>query len=179
MIAVIFEARIAQNKQERYLSLAEKLKPLLSDIEGFISIERFQSLSNEGKILSLSWWENELAVLQWKQNILHIAGEVAVRIFDSLNQKEWITENGSEITLLGIESFRTMGLNLNYKNSTKVCCPCLDWSERRFHLGGQVGAAFLVHAEKQEWLFRHTGYREITISEKGHRAFAKYFGINH
>ncbi|WP_272520941.1 ArsR/SmtB family transcription factor [Providencia sp. PROV202] len=109
----------------------------------------------------------------------HLAGEVAVRIFDSLNQKEWITENGSEITLLGIESFRTMGLNLNFKNSTKVCCPCLDWSERRFHLGGQVGAAFLVHAEKQEWLFRHAGYREITISKKGHRAFAKYFEINH
>ncbi|WPA93785.1 antibiotic biosynthesis monooxygenase [Providencia zhijiangensis] len=51
MIAVIFEARIAPNKQERYLSLAEKLKPLLSDIEGFISIERFQSLSNEGKMI--------------------------------------------------------------------------------------------------------------------------------
>ncbi|HHR5881126.1 TPA: ArsR/SmtB family transcription factor [Providencia alcalifaciens] len=108
----------------------------------------------------------------------HLAGEVAVHIFDALNQKEWITENGSEITLLGIESFRTMGLNFNFKNSTKVCCPCLDWSERRFHLGGQVGAAFLAHAEKQEWLFRHAGYREITISEKGHRAFAKYFGIN-
>lgn len=108
----------------------------------------------------------------------HLAGEVAVHIFDALNQKEWITENGSEITLLGIESFRTMGLTFNLKNSTKVCCPCLDWSERRFHLGGQVGAAFLAHAEKQEWLFRHAGYREITISEKGHRAFAKYFGIN-
>ncbi|WP_272520943.1 antibiotic biosynthesis monooxygenase family protein [Providencia sp. PROV202] len=84
MIAVIFEARIAQNKQERYLSLAEKLKPLLSDIEGFISIERFQSLSNEGKILSLSWWENELAVLQWKQNILHMNAQQEGRetIFD-------------------------------------------------------------------------------------------------
>ncbi|HEQ1857041.1 TPA: winged helix-turn-helix transcriptional regulator [Providencia alcalifaciens] len=108
----------------------------------------------------------------------HLAGEVAVHIYDALSQEKWITENGAEITLLGIEGFRKMGLDFNFKNSTKVCCPCLDWSERRFHLGGQVGAAFLVHAEKQGWLFRHAGYREVTISEKGHRAFAKYFGIN-
>lgn len=84
MIAVIFEARIAPNKQERYLFLAEKLKPLLSDIEGFISIERFQSLSHEGKLLSLSWWESESAVLQWKQNILHMKAQQESRetIFD-------------------------------------------------------------------------------------------------
>lgn len=71
MIAVIFEVKIKSGKQERYLSLAADLKPLLTDIEGFISIERFQSLSTEGKLLSLSWWENEEAVLQWKKNILH------------------------------------------------------------------------------------------------------------
>ncbi|MBG2874315.1 antibiotic biosynthesis monooxygenase [Proteus alimentorum] len=71
MIAVIFEVKIKSGKQERYLSLAADLKPLLTDIEGFISIERFQSLSIEGKLLSLSWWENEEAVLQWKKNILH------------------------------------------------------------------------------------------------------------
>ncbi|MEQ4910603.1 antibiotic biosynthesis monooxygenase [Proteus terrae] len=71
MIAVIFEVKIKPGKQDRYLSLAANLKPLLKDIEGFISIERFQSLSTEGKLLSLSWWENEEAVLQWKKNILH------------------------------------------------------------------------------------------------------------
>ncbi|MFG0736889.1 antibiotic biosynthesis monooxygenase family protein [Proteus terrae] len=71
MIAVIFEVNIKPGKQERYLSLATDLKPLLKDIEGFISIERFQSLSTEGNLLSLSWWKNEEAVLQWKKNILH------------------------------------------------------------------------------------------------------------
>ncbi|MCE9839504.1 antibiotic biosynthesis monooxygenase [Proteus sp. G2618] len=71
MIAVIFEVNIKPGKQDRYLSLATDLKPLLKDIEGFISIERFQSLSTEGNLLSLSWWKNEEAVLQWKKNILH------------------------------------------------------------------------------------------------------------
>lgn len=57
MIAVIFEVQIATSKQGQYLSLASQLKPLLNNIDGFISIERFQSLATEGKLLSLSWWK--------------------------------------------------------------------------------------------------------------------------
>ncbi|HGN0035875.1 TPA: antibiotic biosynthesis monooxygenase [Proteus mirabilis] len=68
MIAVIFEVQIATSKQGQYLSLASQLKPLLNNIDGFISIERFQSLATEGKLLSLSWWKNEDAILQWKNN---------------------------------------------------------------------------------------------------------------
>ncbi|EAT8908653.1 antibiotic biosynthesis monooxygenase [Salmonella enterica] len=75
MIAVIFEADIQPETQGRYLQLASELKPLLSDIPGFISIERFQSLNTPGKILSLSWWEDENAVLRWKHNVMHLAAQ--------------------------------------------------------------------------------------------------------
>lgn len=75
MIAVLFEADVTPAQQARYLQLAAELKPLLADIEGFISIERFQSLTTEGKILSLSWWQNEEAVLQWKRNVMHKAAQ--------------------------------------------------------------------------------------------------------
>ena len=61
MIAVIFEARAMPDQQGRYLALAAELKAQLSQIAGFIEIERFQSLSTEGKVLSLSWWESEEA----------------------------------------------------------------------------------------------------------------------
>lgn len=71
MIAVIFEADVIPTQQERYLALAAELKPLLADIDGFISIERFQSLTTEGKWLSLSWWRDEEAVLLWKKNLSH------------------------------------------------------------------------------------------------------------
>ena len=54
MIAVLFEADIQPAQQQRYLLLAAQLKPLLAEIEGFIAIERFQSLATPGKILSLS-----------------------------------------------------------------------------------------------------------------------------
>lgn len=58
--------------------------PLLSHVAGFISIERFQSLATEGKMLSLSWWENEYAVLQWKNHVLHAKAQQEGResIFD-------------------------------------------------------------------------------------------------
>ncbi|PRD14392.1 antibiotic biosynthesis monooxygenase family protein [Pantoea coffeiphila] len=75
MIAVLFEADVTPAQQTRYLQLAAELKPLLADIEGFISIERFQSLATPGKILSLSWWQNEEAVLQWKRNLMHKAAQ--------------------------------------------------------------------------------------------------------
>ena len=71
MIAVIFEADVVPAQQARYLELAAELKPLLADIEGFISIERFQSLTTEGKVLSLSWWRDEESVLLWRKNLLH------------------------------------------------------------------------------------------------------------
>ncbi|WP_260862977.1 antibiotic biosynthesis monooxygenase family protein [Citrobacter sp. Marseille-Q6884] len=75
MIAVIFEADTHLQAQERYLQLASELKPLLAEIPGFISIERFQSMTTPGKILSLSWWEDEDAVLRWKNNAMHHAAQ--------------------------------------------------------------------------------------------------------
>lgn len=71
MIAVIFEVRPAKNNYNRYLELAAELKPLLAEIDGFISIERFQSLSEPEKILSLSFWRDEAAVLQWRNQEMH------------------------------------------------------------------------------------------------------------
>lgn len=58
MIAVIFEAIPVPEQKNRYFELAGQLKSELMRIEGFISVERFQSITTEGKILSLSWWGN-------------------------------------------------------------------------------------------------------------------------
>lgn len=71
MFAVIFEVSMPEDKQPRYLEIAAILRPLLEKTEGFISIERFQSLSTPGKLLSLSLWEDEASLLKWKQNQQH------------------------------------------------------------------------------------------------------------
>ncbi len=66
MIAVIFEAETHDDQRQQYLDAAAELRPLLSDIPGFVSIERFSSLTNPHKVLSLSFWRDEDAVRQWR-----------------------------------------------------------------------------------------------------------------
>jgi heme-degrading monooxygenase HmoA len=66
MIAVIFEVVPAPGRKQEYLDLAAQLRPDLEKLDGFISIERFASLANEDKILSLSFWRDEDAVRRWR-----------------------------------------------------------------------------------------------------------------
>lgn len=66
MIAVIFEVWPAADKQQDYLDIAASLRADLEKIDGFLSVERFQSLTEPGKILSLSFFRDEEAVKQWR-----------------------------------------------------------------------------------------------------------------
>lgn len=66
MIAVIFEAWVSDAARAEYLDLAAELRPFLANLDGFISIERFQSLTTPGKVLSLSFWRDEAAVAAWR-----------------------------------------------------------------------------------------------------------------
>ena len=67
MIAVIFEVCPKDEHKQEYLDIAADLRPQLDKIEGFIFIERFESLSEPGKILSLSFWRDEKAVEEWRR----------------------------------------------------------------------------------------------------------------
>ncbi len=71
MIAVIFEVRPKPEYRQAYLDLAAELRPLLEQIDGFISVERFQSLTDDGKILSLSVFRDESALEQWRKLAAH------------------------------------------------------------------------------------------------------------
>lgn len=71
MIAVIFEVVPAEGRREDYLAMAADLRRHLSSIEGFISIERFASLADERKLVSISFWETEEAVTRWRTFAAH------------------------------------------------------------------------------------------------------------
>jgi heme-degrading monooxygenase HmoA len=79
MIAVIFEVQPNEGQTDAYLDLAAKLKPELEKIDGFVSVERFQSLTTPGKILSLSIWRDEAAVARWRSLEQHRAAQAAGR----------------------------------------------------------------------------------------------------
>jgi heme-degrading monooxygenase HmoA len=66
MIVVIFEALPHPDRKQAYFDAAARLRPALEHIDGFISIERFESIANPGKILSLSYWRDEQAVQRWR-----------------------------------------------------------------------------------------------------------------
>lgn len=71
MIAVIFEVKPKAEGRQAYLDIAAELHPLLAEADGFISIERFESLSEPGKILSLSFWRDEAALAKWRNLEAH------------------------------------------------------------------------------------------------------------
>lgn len=79
MIAVIFEVEPADGRREAYLDIAASLRPELEKMDGFLSVERFESLTTPGKVLSLSFWRDEEAVRGWRCHGQHRAAQKAGR----------------------------------------------------------------------------------------------------
>jgi len=79
MIAVLFEAWPEPGHRDRYFDLAAALRPQLDAIDGFLGIERFESLTEPGKLLSLSWWRDEAAITAWRGHGPHRAAQAEGR----------------------------------------------------------------------------------------------------
>ena len=79
MIAVIFEVTPAEGRRDAYLSLAAALRSELEQMDGFISVERFQSITDPDKMLSLSFWRDEGAVMNWRNHAKHRATQAKGR----------------------------------------------------------------------------------------------------
>ncbi|MEM7497414.1 MAG: antibiotic biosynthesis monooxygenase [Pseudomonadota bacterium] len=79
MIAVIFEVEPAEGALEGYMALATSLKPELEKIDGFISVERFESLTTPGKLVSLSFWRDEEALAAWRNRPRHRSAQATGR----------------------------------------------------------------------------------------------------
>lgn len=79
MIAVIFEVMPHADKKEAYLAMAAEMRPLVDEIDGFISVERFQSITNPEKLLSLSFFRDEAALDDWRRLTKHRGAQKAGR----------------------------------------------------------------------------------------------------
>ncbi len=79
MIAVIFEVIPAEGRIDDYLAIAAQMRPLLDQIDGFISVERFRSLTDPTKLLSLSFFRDEAAVAEWRRLTQHRGAQAAGR----------------------------------------------------------------------------------------------------
>lgn len=135
------------------------------------------------KVMGISWQSASSAKITTPSSLRlartyydHLAGEVAVNIYDAMLAQDWLTTDGNALTAKGLEQFASLGIRLNSHSRRKKCSACLDWSERRCHLGGEAGAAFFFHCEQQQWIIRTPGYREVSITSAGKRAIEKIFG---
>lgn len=79
MIAVIFEVLPHPDRKDDYLDIAAAMRPLVDEVDGFISVERFQSLTNPDKLLSLSFFRDEEAVAHWRRLTRHRAAQASGR----------------------------------------------------------------------------------------------------
>jgi DNA-binding transcriptional ArsR family regulator len=110
----------------------------------------------------------------------HLAGKLGVALADSLAAREQVvlTDDGGLITDSGRAFLSSLGAELQRRNTRRALCrPCLDWSERRWHIGGEVGAAIAERCFALRWTERRSDSRAITITATGERAFDELFGV--
>lgn len=107
----------------------------------------------------------------------HLAGELGVRLHDGLLAQGWLTSSGDALTPEGERHFGRLGIYCVPSGRRHFACPCLDWSERRMHLGGQLGARLFTHLLDKGVLVHALEGRELTLTTGGQRLLQRQFGI--
>lgn len=113
----------------------------------------------------------------------HLAGHLGVALADSMiaHQQIELTADAGIVTANGATLFERLGIALEARKSAgskrMLCRPCLDWSERRPHIGGALGAALCAHCLTAGWIRRVDSSRAVSVTTKGRQKFREYFGV--
>jgi DNA-binding transcriptional ArsR family regulator len=115
----------------------------------------------------------------------HLAGTLAVRLYERLEAMELIgpaaggRDDARELTPKGERVFASLGVDVAAARDSRrrFAFACLDWSERRAHLGGAIGAAFLAMAKAKRWVTMARDGRAVTLTVTGYRELSKHFGM--
>ena len=115
----------------------------------------------------------------------HLAGHLGVALADALEEggRVEFSGDGGLVTDAGVAFFDRLGIDVGALAARRggrparvMCRPCLDWSERRPHLAGSIGAALCAHSFANDWIRRMRGTRAVAITPKGARVFREQFG---
>jgi DNA-binding transcriptional ArsR family regulator len=115
----------------------------------------------------------------------HIAGTLGVSLHDRFKALRWLSETSTggdrdyELTLAGTKAFEALGIDLQAtrKLRRRFACACVDWSERRPHVGGALGAALLKIALKRKWVVQDLDARALRVTSFGRRDMLARFGL--
>jgi DNA-binding transcriptional ArsR family regulator len=115
----------------------------------------------------------------------HMAGTVGVSLHDRFHALGWLSAgsegrvNAYDLTLDGTKAFEALGIDLEATRTLRrrFACACLDWSERRPHVGGALGAAILKVALKRKWVVQDLDSRALGVTSLGRREMQARFGL--
>jgi DNA-binding transcriptional ArsR family regulator len=112
----------------------------------------------------------------------HIAGVLGVSLAEQLTEREFVvlTDEGGEVTPSGVEFFGKLGVDLSAARGKRrtFCRPCLDWTERRPHIGGAVGAALAHRCFELKWIERVHDSRALTVTPAGRRGLYEALSLS-
>ncbi len=111
----------------------------------------------------------------------HLAGRLGVSVTDALLDKSWIAPSGKnyDLTSKGANAFLTIGVPLEelQKQRRQFARQCLDWTERRHHLAGSLGAALMNYLLEQKWILSNTDTRVIHVTNAGQKGLKSWLGV--
>jgi DNA-binding transcriptional ArsR family regulator len=165
---------VTQKRRNRYYRIASPLVArMLEGIKAVAAIEvppRYQPRSVRDDALRFA-----------RTCYDHLAGRLGVAIADALVAKGWVVlgDDGGEVTESGAQFLAHFGVELpSVLRSRRVFCrPCLDWSERRYHVAGHIGSEILRRCLELGWLSRAPDHRAVTITPTGRAGLLATFGI--
>ena len=164
---------IRQRKQgrHRYFSMAD------DDVGGVL--EAMMGLAAKKGHLRTRTGPKDPALRRARVCYNHLAGELGVRMFDSLRAQEFLTDSGDDLLLTdaGRDFAEEFGIDVDSLHGSRrpLCKACLDWSARRSHLAGALGTAMLDRFYQLAWAKRETGTRIVRFSKRGEAAFLATF----
>lgn len=148
-------------------------------LEGMQQVASTQNMSGAGRTIRTGPRDAALRVARGCYD--HMAGTLAVNIMDAMIGRGHIEfeGDGGSVTDRGRSFFEELSIDIATAAQSKrvFCRPCLDWSERRFHLAGAVGAAIMQQSLELKWVKRQDSTRALAITKAGREGFQKAFGI--
>ena len=164
---------LKQRKQgrHRYFELAD-------DDVGSV-LEAMMGLAAKHGLLRTRTGPKDIAMRKARICYNHLAGDLGVRLYDSMIAKGQVEETDDEVLLTSVGERFVVDLGIDMANVTKsrrpLCKSCLDWSSRRTHLAGALGTAFLHHFYTMGWASRKEGTRVIEFTRDGEAQLIKTF----
>jgi DNA-binding transcriptional ArsR family regulator len=164
---------LAKQGRHSYYRLAS---PLIARM-----LESIMAVAADGPARYQPRWRGGDALRNARTCYDHLAGRLGVALADALVERDRValSDDGGIVTPQGEEFFLGFGVDLGERGRSRrpFCRPCLDWSERRSHLAGALGAALAARSFELGWITRKRDTRAVLITDKGERGFSETFGV--